>query len=216
MILVLMGRAGAGMPSANRITLLRDTDGDGVADTRSVFISKLKSPFGMALVGNDFYVADADAVMKFPYHEGDTKVHRAGCEAGRPAGRHHQSSLDQGHHRKPRRHEALCNRRLQQQCRRERHRGREGPRRRARSRSRKRQVAGVCFRPAQSQRPVMATASAAILRVVVSARPSRVRTRMVAAIIDARCSATLLTLDTLVSLLPFPLGKKLFNRLNKM
>src|SRR4029453_16017847 len=58
--------AGAGVPSANRITLLRDADGDGVAETRSTFISGLNSPFGMVLVGDDFYVADTDAIMKFP------------------------------------------------------------------------------------------------------------------------------------------------------
>lgn len=71
-------RAGAGTPSANRITLLRDADGDGVAETRSVFISGLNSPFGMVLVGDEFYVANADAIMKFPYHTGDTKISAAG------------------------------------------------------------------------------------------------------------------------------------------
>src|ERR1700676_1017732 len=65
---MVMGRAGADTPSANRITLLRDADGDGVAETRSVFLEGLNSPFGMALVGNDFYVADSDAIMKFHYH----------------------------------------------------------------------------------------------------------------------------------------------------
>src|SRR5882757_9366099 len=64
---LVMGRAGAGTPSANRIILLRDADGDGVAETRSVFIEGLHSPFGMVLVGEDFYVADSDAIMKFPY-----------------------------------------------------------------------------------------------------------------------------------------------------
>ena len=49
----VMKKAGAGVPSANRITLLRDGEGDGVAETRSVFLDKLNSPFGMALVGND-------------------------------------------------------------------------------------------------------------------------------------------------------------------
>src|ERR1700760_2919346 len=71
---LVTGRAGANTPTANRITLLRDADGDGVAETRSVFIEGLNSPFGMALVGNELYVADSDAIMKFPYHEGDTKV----------------------------------------------------------------------------------------------------------------------------------------------
>jgi glucose/arabinose dehydrogenase len=69
-----MKKAGSGEPSANRITLLRDTDGDGVADTRSVFIEGLNSPFGMTLLGHDFYVADTDAVMKFNYEDGATKI----------------------------------------------------------------------------------------------------------------------------------------------
>src|ERR1700736_5550314 len=67
-------RAGAGVQSANRITLLRDGDGDGVAEMRTVFLQGLNSPFGMALVGNDFYVANSDAIMKFPYHGGDPKI----------------------------------------------------------------------------------------------------------------------------------------------
>lgn len=74
----LMGRfkkgAGAGVPSANRITLLRDSDGDGVADLRSVLLDGLNSPFGMALVGNDLYVANSDAVLRFPYAAGDTRI----------------------------------------------------------------------------------------------------------------------------------------------
>jgi len=88
----VMGLAGAGTPSANRITLLRDADGDGTAETRSVFIEGLNSPFGMALVGDDFYVADSDAIMKFPYHAGDTKITAPGVKlADLPAGRinHH-------------------------------------------------------------------------------------------------------------------------------
>jgi glucose/arabinose dehydrogenase len=71
-------RAGAGVPSANRITLLRDADGDGVADTRSVFLQGLNSPFGMVLVGNQLYVANTDAVMRFPYKEGETRIDQPG------------------------------------------------------------------------------------------------------------------------------------------
>ena len=71
---MVMGRAGAGVPSADRITLLRDADGDGKAEIRTVFIDKLMSPFGMALVGTDFYVANADAVVKFPYQPGATSI----------------------------------------------------------------------------------------------------------------------------------------------
>ncbi|MET0970532.1 MAG: sorbosone dehydrogenase family protein [Tardiphaga sp.] len=67
-------RAGAVTPSANRVTLLRDADGDGVAETKTVFLEGLHSPFGMALIGNDFYVANTDAVVKFPYKDGDTKI----------------------------------------------------------------------------------------------------------------------------------------------
>lgn len=70
----MMKRAGAGGPSADRITLLRDTDGDGVADLRSVLIDHLRSPFGMALVGDTLYVANSDAVVKFPYAAGATRI----------------------------------------------------------------------------------------------------------------------------------------------
>ena len=70
----VMGRAGAGVPSANRITLLRDADGDGKAEVRTVFLQNLMSPFGMALIGNDFYVANADAVVKFPYQPDATSI----------------------------------------------------------------------------------------------------------------------------------------------
>lgn len=70
----VMGRAGAAVPSANRITLLRDTDHDGIADTRSVFIENLNSPFGMTLVGNDLYVADSDKLLRFPYQEGEQSI----------------------------------------------------------------------------------------------------------------------------------------------
>jgi glucose/arabinose dehydrogenase len=73
-------RAGAGVPSANRITLLRDADGDGVAEMRTVFLKDLNSPFGMALVGHDFYVANADAVMRFPYEDGATQITKPGTK----------------------------------------------------------------------------------------------------------------------------------------
>ena len=73
----VMRRAGAGVPSANRITLLRDADGDGRAETRTVFLENLNSPFGMALVGNDFYVANSDAVVRFPYEAGQTRISAA-------------------------------------------------------------------------------------------------------------------------------------------
>jgi glucose/arabinose dehydrogenase len=71
---LVMKRAGAGTPSANRITLLRDTDGDGRADQRHVLLQDLNSPFGMALVGDQLYVATSDAVLRFPYAPGDTRI----------------------------------------------------------------------------------------------------------------------------------------------
>lgn len=71
---LVMKRAGAGVASANRITLLRDNDGDGVADFRAVLLDGLNSPFGMALVGSDLYVANSDAVLRFPYVAGDTQI----------------------------------------------------------------------------------------------------------------------------------------------
>ncbi|HYD16237.1 MAG TPA: sorbosone dehydrogenase family protein, partial [Hyphomicrobium sp.] len=77
---MVMKRAGAGVPSADRITLLRDANGDGVAETRTVFLSGLHSPFGMALVGQDFYVANTDAVLRFPYKEGDTEIREPGVK----------------------------------------------------------------------------------------------------------------------------------------
>ena len=69
-----MAVAGAGVRSADRITLLRDADGDGVAEVRSVFLEHLTSPFGMALVGNTLYVANADALVSVPYAQGETRV----------------------------------------------------------------------------------------------------------------------------------------------
>ena len=72
-----MKKAGAAVPSANRITLLRDADGDGVAETRSTFLEGLRSPFGMALVGNVLYVANTDALVRFPYVEGETHISAA-------------------------------------------------------------------------------------------------------------------------------------------
>jgi len=67
-------RAGAAVESPDRIMLLRDADGDGVAETRTVFIDKLHSPFGMALVGDDLYVADTDAILRFKYENGATQI----------------------------------------------------------------------------------------------------------------------------------------------
>jgi glucose/arabinose dehydrogenase len=84
---ISMKKAGAGTPSANRITLLRDADGDGKAETKTVFLKNLVSPFGMALVGDDLYVANTDGIVKFPYTQDATVIERAGEPiAALPAG----------------------------------------------------------------------------------------------------------------------------------
>jgi glucose/arabinose dehydrogenase len=83
----VMKRAGAGTPSANRITLLRDGDGNGTAETRSVFLQGLNSPFGMVLVGRDLYIANTDAILRFPYVGGETQITDPGVKiADLPAG----------------------------------------------------------------------------------------------------------------------------------
>ena len=94
---LFMKKAGAAVPSANRITLLRDGDGDGVAETRSVFLEGLNSPFGMAVAGNSLYVANTDAVVRFPYAEGQTTIRAAGTQLtdlpGGPRNHHWTKSL---------------------------------------------------------------------------------------------------------------------------
>lgn len=74
----LMDKAGAGVPSANRITLLRDTDKDGHAETKTAFLTGLNSPYGMALIGDTLYVANTDTLMAFPYKEGETRISAPG------------------------------------------------------------------------------------------------------------------------------------------
>jgi glucose/arabinose dehydrogenase len=79
--------AGAETKSPDRITLLRDADGDGVAESRDLFLAGLTSPFGMALVGNQLYVADTDALLRFPYRRGETRVIEPGTRVvALPAG----------------------------------------------------------------------------------------------------------------------------------
>jgi len=92
-----MKKAGAGVPSPNRITLLRDADGDGVPETRTAFLENLNSPFGMALVGNDFYVANSDAVLRFSYTPGQTSISAPGTKVvdlpGGPINHHWTKNL---------------------------------------------------------------------------------------------------------------------------
>ena len=87
---LFMKKAGARAPSADRISLLRDADGDGVAETRSAFLEGLTSPFGMVLIGDTLYVANADAVVAFPYQSGQTTISAAPRKVvDLPAGRNH-------------------------------------------------------------------------------------------------------------------------------
>ena len=111
-------------------------------DAKRSSSSGLNSPFGMALVGDDLYVADTDAILRFPYHDGETEITAPGVKlTDLPAGTH-QPPLDQEPRRQPRRQQALRDGRLQQQCRRERHRRprRAAPRSGSRSRQRRKRV----------------------------------------------------------------------------
>lgn len=87
---IFMRRAGAAVPSANRITLLRDADGDGVAEVRAPYITGLTSPFGMALIGDTLYVANADSLVAFPYDPRAARIAAAPrLIAALPAERNH-------------------------------------------------------------------------------------------------------------------------------
>lgn len=121
-----MRRAAALGVSANRITLLRDRDGDGVAEVRGAFMENLRQPFGMALVGDTFYVGNTDGVMAFPYVAGADRITAPGKRLTnfKPGGHWTRSLLAS-----PRRQEALCRRRLAQQHRRDGDGGRTRPRR---------------------------------------------------------------------------------------
>ncbi len=77
---LVVGAVGADVPSANRIVLLRDTADRGVADVRTVFLKGLNSPFGMTLVGDQLYVADTDALLRFPYKTGETAITAPGVK----------------------------------------------------------------------------------------------------------------------------------------
>lgn len=71
-----MKKAGAGVESPDRIILLRDSDHDGRADMKSIFLDNLNSPFGMTLIGNELYIANTDALWRFHYESGDTSINK--------------------------------------------------------------------------------------------------------------------------------------------
>ena len=115
-------RAAAVGPSPNRITLLSDKDGDGVAEIRNVFLDGLNQPFGMALVGDTFYVGNTDGLVAFPYAAGARRIAAPGRKLIDIQDRW---TLDAQPARQPRRRQALRRRRLAHQHRRRRH-GRRG------------------------------------------------------------------------------------------
>ena len=78
-----MRRAGAVGESPNRITLLRDADGDGVTETRHTLLEGLRQPFGMALLGDTYYVGNTDGVVAFPYTRGSTRITAPGRKIAR-------------------------------------------------------------------------------------------------------------------------------------
>lgn len=87
---IFMKKAGSAVPSANRITILRDGDGDGVAEQRSVLLSNLRSPFGMAVIGDRLYVANADSLVFYPFRVGQMRIDAAETVVARlPSGRNH-------------------------------------------------------------------------------------------------------------------------------
>jgi glucose/arabinose dehydrogenase len=92
-----MKKAGSAVKSANRITLLRDVDGDGVPETREAFLENLNSPFGMVLVANELYVANTDAIVRFPYQQGQTRINSPGMKVvdlpGGPRNHHWTKNL---------------------------------------------------------------------------------------------------------------------------
>lgn len=92
---LFQGQAGAEVPSANRITLLRDADGDGVAEIKEPFLEGLNSPFGVTLANGKLYLANADAIVAFPYQEGATRIDATAEKiVDLPAGRNHHWTKD--------------------------------------------------------------------------------------------------------------------------
>ena len=145
-----MKRAAAMGVSANRITLLRDADGDGVAEIREVFLDGLNQPFGMALLGDTFYVGNTDGVVAFPYTAGATRITAPGRKLVDVQARR---ALDAQPAAEPRWAEALRRGRLAQQHRRQWHGSRGGPGRHPRTRSRQRHKPHLRRRSAQPGGP---------------------------------------------------------------
>lgn len=108
----IMDRAGAGVPSANRITLLRDSNHDGVVDLRTVFLQRLNRRSAWSWLAMIFTAANADSLLRFPYISGQTQINAAPSVVTElPSG---DQPLDQKRNRQRGRQAAVCHRRLQQ------------------------------------------------------------------------------------------------------
>ena len=134
-------------------------------ETQTVFLDHLNSPFGVAWSATTLYVANTDAIMRFPYTHGETKI-TAPASSSPTSRRPDRPPLDQEPGRKPRRLEALCRRRLEQQHHRERDGGEDGPRRDLGGRPRDRRLAHLRERPAQPERPRVRAGDGALWAVV--------------------------------------------------
>ena len=97
-----------GPKAASRITLIRDANGDGTPELQVTLLDHLNSPFGVVLVGGDLYVANTDAVVRYPFTPGPDDDHRARAGADAAARRADRPPLDQEPDGQPRRHEAVC------------------------------------------------------------------------------------------------------------
>jgi len=73
----IKAKGNTSVKSGNRLTLLRDADGDGTYELKTVFADKLNAPYGLALIGNALYVANQDALVRFDYQQGQTKASAA-------------------------------------------------------------------------------------------------------------------------------------------
>ena len=184
---LVMKRAGAGTPSANRITLLRDADGDGVAEMRTVLLEGPEFAFRHGAGGRRRSTSPTPTRCCVSRTPPATRASRRRPQGDGTAGRADQPPLDQEHHRQPGRPQAVRDRRLQQQRGRARHGGRSRPRRDLGSRSRDRRAPHLRHRPAQPQRHGLGAGEPAPT-VDRGERTRRDRQRPGARLPDARCA----------------------------
>ena len=147
----LKAKGNTTVESGDRLTLLRDADGDGTYELKTVFADDLDAPYGLALVGDALYVANQDALVRFDYRAGQTRASGKPVQAHRPAVGD-QPPLDQGAGRQSGWPLPVRRHRFQQQHHRARHAGRSRSRDGVAGRCADRRAQAVCHRPAQSHR----------------------------------------------------------------